>query len=132
MILQLEEGDMGRKTVINKKEGEDILGLVALGSLITNIFQIASKKSLEAGHEALKAYVIELRQFYENIRVRERQVSNENLELKRANEGLIALNNRLLKELVEAKNAIIKLKSRKSGISLLRRKGGLNTIGESK
>ena len=123
---------MSTKTVVKKKEGENILGLVALGSLITNIFQIVSKKSLEAEHEALKAYVIELRQFYENIRVRERQVSNENLELKRANEGLIALNNRLLKELVEAKNAIIKLKNRKSGISPLRRKGGLNTIGESK
>ncbi|MEK6589231.1 MAG: hypothetical protein AABZ11_00985 [Nitrospinota bacterium] len=123
---------MSTKTVVKKKEGEDILGLVALGSLITNIFQIASKKSLEAEHEALKAYVTELRQLYENIRVRERQVSNENLELKRANEGLIALNNRLLKELVEAKNAIIKLKNRKSGISPLRRKGGLNTIGESK
>ncbi|MBI4377894.1 MAG: hypothetical protein HY578_02230 [Nitrospinae bacterium] len=123
---------MSTKTVVKKQEGEDILGLVALGSLITNIFQIASKKSLEAEHEALKAYVIQLRRFYENIRVRERQVSNENLELKRANEGLIALNNRLLKELAEAENTIIKLKNRKSGISPLRRKGGLNTIGESK
>ena len=92
------------------KENDDILGLVAFGSLITNIFQIASKKSLDAEHEALKAYVSELRRLYENIRVREIQVSNENLELKRSNKGLIAINNCLSQDLIAANNEIIKLK----------------------
>lgn len=101
---------MATKTVRHGEGGEDILGLVAFGSLIGIIFQIASKKSLEEEHASLKAYVSELRRHYENMRVRERLVYNENLELKRANEGFMVINNRLLKELIEAKNEVIKLK----------------------
>ncbi len=101
---------MATKTVRQAEEGEDILGLVAFGSLVTNIFQIASRKTLEREHEAVEAYAAELRQHYENMKVRERLVYNENLELKRANEGLIAVNNRLFKELVEARNEVIRLK----------------------
>ncbi|MGD0883638.1 MAG: hypothetical protein ABSA46_01965 [Thermodesulfovibrionales bacterium] len=97
--------------IVRKGEGEeDILGLVAFGSLVANIFQIASKKSLEEEHAVLKAYASELKRHYENMKVRERLVYNTNLELKRANEGLIAVNTRLLKELVEARNEVIRLK----------------------
>lgn len=109
---------MATKTI--KKKEEDFLGLVAFGSLITNIFQIASKKSLEVEHEALKAYASELKRLYENIKMRERQIYKENLELKRANEELIVINNRLLKELIETKNENIKLKEEKS-TSVVRR-----------
>ncbi|MGO9613810.1 MAG: hypothetical protein ACLPX5_12345 [Dissulfurispiraceae bacterium] len=101
---------MATKTVRQGEKGEDILGLAAFGSLIANIFQIASKKSLEEEHASLKAYASELRRHYENMRARERLVYNENLELKRANEGFMVINNRLLKELIEAKNEVIKLK----------------------
>jgi len=101
---------MARKTVRTGEGGEDILGLVAFGSLVGNIFQIASRKSLGEQHEALKAYSSELRRHYENMKIRERQVYNENLELRRANEGLIAVNNRLLKELIEAREEDIRLR----------------------
>lgn len=92
---------MPTKTVMKTGEGEDILGLVAFGSLITNIFQLASKKDLEQ-HEALKAYTAELKRHYGNMVARERQVSNKCLELKRANEELVAMNNRLLKEMMSS------------------------------
>lgn len=110
---------MVTKTTWEKEEKEDILGLVAFGSLIANIFQIVSKRSLEEQYEALKAYVSELRRHYENIKVRERQVYNEYLRLKKANEELNAINNRILKELIEAN---IKLKSRKPEPTLRRRR----------
>lgn len=93
---------MPTKTARKATEGEDILGLVAFGSLISNIFQLASKKNLEQQHEALKAYTLELKRHYGNMVVRERQVSSKCLELKRANEELVAMNNRLLKEMMSA------------------------------
>lgn len=98
---------MAIKTVRQRQtdEGGDILGLVAFGSLVTNIFQIASKKSLEEEHAALKAYSGELKKHYENMRVRERLVYNENIELKNCNKELQNLNSRLLKELIEAKTS---------------------------
>ena len=70
--------------------------------MITNIFQLASKKDLEQQHGALKAYTAELKRHYGNMVVRERQVSNKCLELKRANEELVAMNNRLLKEMMSS------------------------------
>ena len=93
---------MPTKTVMKTTEGEDILGLVAFGSLITNIFQLASKKNLEQQHEALKAYTTELKRHYGNMVARERQVSIKCLELKRANDELAAMNNRLLKEIMSS------------------------------
>jgi len=122
---------MATKTVRHGEGGEDILGLVAFGSLIGIIFQIASKKSLEEEHASLKAYVSELRRHYENMRVRERLVYNENLELKRANEGFMVINNRLLKELIEAKNEVIKLKGGSPETSRRRRKRVCKTNGGS-
>jgi len=100
---------MSRKSAISGEGGDDILGLVAFGSLVANILKIAFKKSLGEQREALKVYSSELRRHYENMKIRERQVYNENLELRRANEGLIAVNNRLLKELVEAREEYIRL-----------------------
>jgi len=97
---------MAIKTVRQRQADEsgDILGLVAFGSLVTNIFQIASKKSLEEEHAALKAYAGELKKHYENMRVRERLVYKENIELKNCYKELQNLNSRLLKELIEAKS----------------------------
>ena len=107
---------MRTKTVAVKKtgEGEDILGLVAFGSLITNIFQLASKKSLQEQHEALKAYTAELKRHYGNMVVRERQVSSKCHELKRANEELVAMNNQLLSELMAAQEKINRPQTEKS------------------
>jgi len=112
---------MSTRTAKESEEGEDILGLVAFGSLVANIFQIASKKSLTEEYEALKAYATELRRHFENMKVRERLVYNKNLELKKANEGLITINNRLLRELVEVKNEIIALKGNKPGFPVRKR-----------
>lgn len=95
---------MALKTVKRQAdESGDILGLVAFGSLVANIFQIASKKSLEEEHVALKVYAGELKKHYENMRVRERLVYKENIELRNCNKELQNLNSRLLKELIEAK-----------------------------
>lgn len=123
---------MAEKTVAKMNAGEDILGLVAFGSLITNIFQLASKKSLEEQHEALKAYVTELKTHYHNMKTRERQIYSKNLEMKRANEELIALNDKLLRELRASKEEIIKLISLKSEASIGRRRYIPTKIGESK
>ncbi len=105
---------MRTKTVRKIDEGEDILGVVAFGSLITNIVQLASKKSLEEQHEALKAYTSELKKHYGNMVVRERQVYNKYLELKQANEELLAMNNQLLKELMAAQEKINKQRTEKT------------------
>ena len=104
---------MRTKTVKKTGEGEDILGVVAFGSLITNIVQLASKKSLEEQHEALKAYTSELKKHYGNMVVRERQVYNKYLELKQANEELVSMNNQLLTELMAAQDKINKQKTDK-------------------
>jgi predicted RNase H-like nuclease (RuvC/YqgF family) len=105
---------MRTKTVKKTGEGEDILGLVAFGSLISNIFQLASKKSLGEQHEALKAYTTELKRHYGNMMLRERQVYSRCLELKRANEELLSMNNQLLKELMAAQEKINRLESGKT------------------
>ncbi len=132
MILFLQivrEENMYTKMVKKGGKSKDLLGLIAFGSLITNIFQLVSKRSLEEQHDALKAYVAELKRHYEIMKVRERQVYNENLELKRANEGLIAINNRLLRNLIEAN---IKLKSGKPETTLRRRRAIPKTSGGPK
>jgi hypothetical protein len=94
---------MRTKTVKRNEDNGDILGVVAFGSLVSNIYQIASKKSLEEEHAALKAYAGELKRHYDNMRVREKLVYNENIELRNAYKELQNLNSLLLKELVEAK-----------------------------
>jgi hypothetical protein len=111
---------MRTKTVRKIGEGEDILGVVAFGSLITNIFQLASKKSFEEQREALKAYTSELKKHYGNMVVRERQVYNKYLELKQANEELVSMNNQLLKELMTAQEKINRQKTDKP-VTILKR-----------
>lgn len=122
---------MDTKTNCQNNEGKDILGVIAFGSLIGNIFQITSRKTLEQAYEALKAHASELNQHYvtlkqayeawkahaselnqqyNNLKLRQGLVYNENRELKQANETLIAANNRLLKELMESREELIKLK----------------------
>lgn len=105
---------MRTKTVRKTGEGEDILGLVAFGSLVTNIFQLASKKSLQEQHAALKAYTTELKKHYHNMVLRERQVYSRCLELKRANEELASMNNKLLSELMAAQEKINRQQSEKT------------------
>ena len=112
---------MAIKTVRQRtEEGGDILGLVAFGSLITNIFQIASGKALAEEHAALKAYAGELKKHYENMRARERLVYKENIELKNAYQGLQVLNSRLLSELVEARKETFALKLAKTSFPVKR------------
>ena len=111
---------MRTKTVKKTGESEDILGVVAFGSLITNIFQLASKKSLVEQHEALKAYTSELKKHYGNMVARERQVYNKCLELKQANEELVSMNNQLLVELMAAQEKINKRKTDKP-VTILKR-----------
>ncbi len=98
---------------VGKKSGEeDILGLVTFGSLIANVFQIASKQRLENEHDALKAYATDLKGHYNNMIVRYEQVlrayqSMRNVNASLSNEvqtlnniivGLREENNRLIKE----------------------------------
>lgn len=108
---------MATKTTAKKTdEGEDLLGVVAFGSLIANIFQIASKDALEKQHEQLKAYAKELHRHYENMKIRQRHIYNQNLELVRASKELLATNNQLLNELITCRQENMRLKSGKSSI----------------
>lgn len=68
---------------------EDYLGLVAFGSLITNIVQIVHGQTLENKHEALKKYAFELKHRYIETINRNKKISAEYLSLKKINEGLI-------------------------------------------
>lgn len=79
---------MATKT-IDKKEGSgDLLGLVTFGSLIGNIWQIVSKRSLEQEHNALKADTEKLRNQYSEIIKNYRMVYDEYTAMKRTNESL--------------------------------------------
>jgi len=102
---------MAKKVIKKKKENEDMLGIVAFGSLIGNIYQMTSKKSLEREHEALKAYTAQLKQLYFSMKIRAKQIYDESQALRRANEGLIDFNKRLLMQLKEAQDETRKLKS---------------------
>jgi hypothetical protein len=102
---------MTAKIIKKKEEGEDFLGLITLGSLIANLFQHASKKSLEEQHIALKSH-------YENMLERYKQIYNAYMSMKRVNEGLTQEvrtlnaiisklwkeNNRLLEENIKLKD----------------------------
>lgn len=101
---------MTKRVIRKKKENEDILGIVAFGSLIGNMYRIASKKSLEVEHEALKAYTAELKQLYSSMKIRAKQIYDENQALRRANEGLIDLNKRLLTQLTEAQEDVRRIR----------------------
>jgi hypothetical protein len=105
---------MAKRIIKKKKENEDILGIVAFGSLIENMYQITSKKSLESERETLKAYTAELKQLYFSMKIRAKQIYDENQALRRANEGLIDLNQKLLRQLAEIQDEIRKPKSDRS------------------
>lgn len=119
---------MNRKMVKQKETSDDFLGLVAFGSLIGNIFQITSKKRLEDQHENLKAYAANLKQHYDNMIERYKQVGSAYLSMRNVNAalskeiqtlndviaGLRRENNRLIKELDTVKEENLKLKTSKA------------------
>lgn len=119
---------MNRKMVKQKETSDDFLGLVAFGSLIGNIFQITSKKRLEDQHKILKAYAANLKQHYDNMIERYKQVGSAYLSMRNVNAalskeiqilndviaGLRKENNRLIKELDTVKEENLKLKTSKA------------------
>lgn len=119
---------MTTKMVKQKETSDDFLGLVAFGSLIGNIFQITSKKRLEDQHENLKAYAANLKQHYDNMIERYKQVGSAYLSMRNVNAalskeiqilndviaGLRRENNRLIKELDTVKEENLKLKTSKA------------------
>lgn len=127
---------MTTKMVKQKETSDDFLGLVAFGSLIGNIFQIASKKRLEDQHENLKAYAATLKQHYENMIDRYKQVSSAYLSMKNVNAALsreiqtlndvVASlhkeNNRLIKEMDAVKEENLKRKRPTSEDTLKRKR----------
>lgn len=112
-----------------EEEEEDFLGLIPLGSLIANLFQYASKKSLEAQHNALKAH-------YNIMLERYKQLSNAYLSMKKVNDGLYKEtstlnniinelgkeNNRLLNELAVVKQIPLRHKAAKPDDRIRRRR----------
>lgn len=118
---------MTTKMAKQKETSDDFLGLVAFGSLIGNIFQITSKKRLEDQHENLKAYAANLKQHYDNMIERYKQVGSAYLSMRNVNAalskeiqilndviaGLRRENNRLIKELDTVKEEFLKLKTSK-------------------
>lgn len=135
---------MTRKMVKQKETSDDFLGLVAFGSLIGNIFQITSKKRFEDQHENLKAYAANLKQHYDNMIERYKQVGSAYLSMRNVNAalskeiqilndviaGLRKENNRLIKELDTVKEESLKLKTSKADAADKRKrpavKRGLN------
>lgn len=119
---------MSTKMVKQKETSDDFLGLVAFGSLIGNIFQITSKKRLEDQHENLKAYAANLKQHYDNMIERYKQVGSAYLSMRNVNAalskeiqilndviaGLRRENNRVIKELDTVKEENLKLKTSKA------------------
>lgn len=119
---------MTTKMVKQKETSDDFLGLVTFGSLIANIFQITSKKRLEDQHENLKAYAANLKQHYDNMIERYKQVGSAYLSMRNVNAalskeiqilndviaGLRKENNRLIKELDTVKEENLKLKTPKA------------------
>lgn len=75
----------------NKSEGSgDLLGLVTFGSIVANIWQIVSKRSLEQEHNNLKSDAEKLRLQYNEIVKNYRMVYDEYTAMKRTNESLSA------------------------------------------
>ncbi len=108
---------MVTKRVRQKETTEDFLGLVTFGSLIANIFQIASKNRLEDQHNKLKADAFNLKKHYDGMIERYKQLSREysslknyNAVLSEVNTGLRQENNRLVKKLDTLKEENLKLK----------------------
>lgn len=67
---------MVTRRIKQEETTEDFLGLIAFGSLIGNIFQIASKNALENQHGKLKAYADNLKKHYDNMIERYKQGRN--------------------------------------------------------
>lgn len=81
---------MTAKTTDKKSGSGDLLGLVTFGSIVTNIWQIVSKHSLEQEHSALKADAEKLRVQYDETIKNYRMVYDEYTAMKRTNESLSA------------------------------------------
>ncbi len=97
---------MVTKKVRQKETPEDFLGLVTFGSLIANIFQIASQNKLEDQHNKLNAYAADLKRHYDDMIERYKHLSGEYSSLKNYTAQLSQVNialsnerNRLVKEL---------------------------------
>jgi len=123
---------MAKRAIKKKKENEDILGIVAFGSLIGNMYQMTSRKSLEKEHDALKAYTAQLKQLYSSMKIRSKQIYDESQALRRANEGLIDFNKKLLTQLAEAQDEILKLKTERPAPGRIIRRRSQTVSGESK
>lgn len=108
--------------IIKKEEGEDFFGLITLGSLIANLFQHASKRSLEEQHNALRSH-------YKNMLKRYKQIYNAYISMKRVNEGLsqeVRTLNTIISGLREENNRLseenVRLRSAKTGGTIHRRR----------
>ena len=108
---------MVSRNIRRKEQAGDFLGLVTFGSLIANVFQIASKNRLEDQHSKLKAYAFDLKRHYGGMIERYKQLSREYLSLKNYNTVLSEVNaslrkenNRLVKDLDVLKEENLKLK----------------------
>lgn len=121
---------MAIKKVVQKTGEEgDFLGLIAFGSVVTNIFQIASKMKLEKQNEGLKSRAADLINRYQDMLKHYKQLHSAYLAMRNAKEGLSqevstlneiinelrAENNSLLKEVEFLKNETLKLKSVREG-----------------
>lgn len=122
---------MVTRKIRQKEAMDDFLGLLTFGSLIANIFQIASKNRLEDQHSNLKEYASNLKQHYDSMIGRYKQLSREYLSLKdynavlsEVNAGLRKENNRLVEELDALKEENLKPKGSQAigAISTRRRK----------
>ena len=116
-----------KKGISKAGSDDDYLGLLAFGSFISNIFQIASKKQLEGQHQNLKTYAINLKQHYDAMIERYKQLSGTYLSMKKVHSALweetktlndvIAMlrmeNNKLIKERDALIEENIKLKDSK-------------------
>lgn len=117
---------MAIKKVVQKTGEEgDFLGLLAFGSVVTNIFQIASKMKLEKQNEGLKSRAADLKNRYQDMIKHYKQLHSAYLAMRNAKEGLSqevstlndiinelrAENNSLVKEVEFLKNENLKLKS---------------------
>lgn len=99
--------------------GGDFLGLVALGSMIGNVAQAASRRTLAERHERFRAYTRDLKDFYfkllgrHRIALREFRMLREDLDhLRRMVERLTEENSDLLARYARDQEEIRRLRRR--------------------
>ncbi|MBI1822202.1 MAG: hypothetical protein HY036_09455 [Nitrospirae bacterium] len=103
---------MSIKKVVHKTgEREDFLGLLAFGSVVTNIVQVTKKMELENHNKALKSYANDLRDRYQNIIKHYQQLRKAYLSMMNVKEGLsreVSTLNEIINELRAENNRLIK------------------------